>query len=47
MIAVYSMTNKDIAIYSKNGNLLFYTTDSIYEVMKKYNINNSDVHIVF
>lgn len=47
MIAVYSMTNKDIAIYSKNGNLLFYTTDSIYEVMQKYNIDNSDVYIVF
>ena len=47
MIAVYSMTNKDIAIYSKKGNLLLYTADSIYEVMKKYNINNSDVYIVF
>lgn len=47
MIAVFSIVNKDIAIYSKNGNLLFYTTDSIYEVMKKYNINDSDVRIVF
>lgn len=47
MIAVYSIVNKDIAIYTQNGTLLFYTTDPIYEVMRKYGIKESDVHIVF
>ena len=45
MIAIYSITNKDIAICSREGNILFYTTDPIYDVMKKYNISDSDVHI--
>lgn len=47
MIAEYSIVNKNIAIYSKNGTLLFYSTDSIHEVMQKYGISESDVRIVF
>ncbi len=47
MIAVFSVINKDIAVYSKSGILLFYTTDSIDEVMKKYSINDSDVRICY
>lgn len=47
MVAEYSIVNKNIAIYSKNGTLLFYTSDSIDEVMRKYGIDASHVRIVF
>lgn len=47
MIAVYSIKNRIIAIYTRIGTLLFYTTEPIEVVKQKYGIDDRDVHITF
>ncbi len=47
MIAFYSIENKDITIYNSLGTCLLITRESIEEVMRKYNIKDSDVYITF
>ena len=45
MIAVYSITRKDVTIYTKNGLCVLVTSESIEEVTRRYNIKDADIHI--
>lgn len=47
MLAFYSISNKDITIYNNIGTCMLITRESIEEVMRKYNIKDSDIHITF
>lgn len=46
MQAYYSMTNRDLTIYDKNGTCLaiLYYFD-IYDIREKYGIEDEDIHI--
>jgi hypothetical protein len=45
VIIVYSITNKDITVYNRNGTCLLVTSESIDAVMKKYKFKNPEIQI--
>ncbi len=47
MTAFYSVSNKDITIYNNAGTCILITKEPIEEVMRRYNIKDSDIHVTF
>ena len=45
MTLVYSITNKDITIFDKNGRCLLITAEPIEAVIKRYDIKDADIRV--
>ena len=46
MTAFYSIKNKDLTIYNDKGTcLIILNRFDIYDIMKKFHLSDSDIHI--